>query len=86
MIYMKWNIEPIIEGYEWLVDFRVEGEELVYVVSINYEDIDWENMSDDELNELERKIDECDCFPVAGLTLHYWKHRKKYQTLIHVLL
>ena len=40
---MKWNIEPIIEGYEWLVDFRVEGEDLVYVVSINYEDIDWEN-------------------------------------------
>ena len=42
-----------------------------------------ENMTDDELNELERKIDECDCFPVAGLTLHYWKHRKKYQMKIH---
>ena len=39
---MIWNIEPIIEEYEWLVDFRVEGEDLVYVVSINYEDIDWE--------------------------------------------
>ena len=42
---MIWNIEPIIEGYEWLVDFRVEGEDLVYVVSINYEDIDFEKCS-----------------------------------------
>ena len=42
-----------------------------------------ENMTDDELNELERKIDECDCFPVAGLTSHYWKHRKKYQMKVH---
>lgn len=42
---MIWNIEPIIEGYDWLVDFKVEGEDLVYVVSINYEDIDWEKRS-----------------------------------------
>lgn len=42
---MIWNIEPIIEEYEWLVDFKVEGEDLVYVVSINYEDIDWEKRS-----------------------------------------
>ena len=42
---MIWNIEPIIEEYEWLVDFRVEGEDLVYVVSINYEDIDFEKCS-----------------------------------------
>lgn len=42
---MIWNIEPIIEGYDWLVDFRVEGEDLVYVVSINYEDIDFEKCS-----------------------------------------
>ena len=42
-----------------------------------------ENMSDDELNELERKIDECNCFPVAGLSLHYWKHRKSYQMKVH---
>ena len=42
---MIWNIEPIIEGYEWLVDFKVEGEDLVYVVSINYEDIDFEKCS-----------------------------------------
>jgi hypothetical protein len=42
----KFEIETLIEEYEWLVSFKAnEVSDLVYVVSINYEDIDWENNS-----------------------------------------
>jgi hypothetical protein len=42
----KFEIESIIEEYEWLVSFKAsEASDLVYVVSINYEDIDWEKCS-----------------------------------------
>jgi hypothetical protein len=39
----KFEIETLIEEYEWLVSFKAnEVSDLVYVVSINYEDVDWE--------------------------------------------
>jgi hypothetical protein len=40
----KFEIESIIEEYEWLVCFKAsEASDLVYVVSICVSDIDWEN-------------------------------------------
>ena len=42
----KFEIETIIEEYEWSVSFKAkEVSDLVYVVSINYEDIDWDKCS-----------------------------------------
>ena len=41
----KYEIETLIEEYEWLVSFKAKDNDLVYVVSINYEDIDWEKNS-----------------------------------------
>lgn len=38
----KFEIETLIEEYEWLVSFKAKDNDLVYVVSINYEDVDWE--------------------------------------------
>lgn len=41
----KFEIETLIEEYEWLVSFKAKDNDLVYVVSINYEDINWEENS-----------------------------------------
>ena len=46
---IEFEVESIIEGYEWLVSFREvdvdDGSSEVYVVSINLNDIDWEKCS-----------------------------------------
>lgn len=39
---IKFEIENIIEGYDWLVSYKNEASE-VYVVIINFNDIDFEN-------------------------------------------
>ena len=39
---IEFKVESILEGYEWLVSYRDEASE-VYVVSINLNDIDFEN-------------------------------------------
>ena len=43
---IEFEVESILEGYEWLVSYREidmeSGASEVYVVSINLNDIDWE--------------------------------------------
>ena len=43
---IEFEVESILEGYEWLVSYREidmeSGTSEVYVVSINLNDIDWE--------------------------------------------
>lgn len=43
----KFEVESIIEEYEWLVSFKSNDsdDDLVYVVSINVEDVDFEKNS-----------------------------------------
>lgn len=44
---IEFEVEVLIEGYEWLVSFREidvnNGSSEVYAVSINYNDVDFEN-------------------------------------------
>ena len=44
---IEFEVESIIEGYEWLVSYREidvnDGSSEVYVVSINLNDVDFEN-------------------------------------------
>ena len=46
---IEFEVETLIEEYEGLVSYReidvTDGASEVYVVSINYEDIDWEKRS-----------------------------------------
>ena len=39
---IEFEVESIIEGYDWFVSYKNEASE-VYVVSINFNDIDFEN-------------------------------------------
>ena len=41
----RFEIETLIEEYEWLVSFKASDNDLVYVVSINSEDVNWEEHS-----------------------------------------
>jgi hypothetical protein len=42
----RFEVESIIEEYEWLVSFKAkDNDDLVYVVSINVEDVDFEKCS-----------------------------------------
>jgi hypothetical protein len=39
---IEFEVESIIEGYDWFISYKNEASE-VYVVSINFNDIDFEN-------------------------------------------
>ncbi len=45
-----WNVSVISEGYEWLVDFGVESEDFIYVVSICADEINWEGLYTDYIH------------------------------------
>ena len=47
---IKWEIEELIEEYEWLVSYKEEGDELTYVVSIKYDDINREGLYTDYIH------------------------------------
>ena len=47
---IKWEIEELIEEYEWLVSYKEEGDELTYVVSIKYDDINWDKLYTDYIH------------------------------------
>lgn len=40
---VEFEVEVLKEGYEWLVSFKSKYNDLVYVVSICVEDVDFEN-------------------------------------------
>ena len=47
---VEFKVETLIEEYEWLVSFKANDDKaseasLVYVVSINFNDIDWKKCS-----------------------------------------
>lgn len=43
------------------------------------------NLSDDEINDFEDRLEECECIVHGSVMLppYYWNHRKKYKLVVH---
>lgn len=43
------------------------------------------NLSDDEINDFEDRLEECECIVHGSVILppHYWNHHKKYKLVVH---